>query len=38
MPELSPLESGIASTEEAEACDAWFRAKVQAVLERDWFR
>lgn len=32
MPELSPLESEFASTEEAEAYDAWFRAKIEAAL------
>ena len=32
MPELDPLVSEFASTEEAEAYDAWFRAKVQASL------
>jgi hypothetical protein len=30
MPELSPIESG--STEEAEAYDVWFRAKVREAL------
>ncbi|MDI1327089.1 MAG: hypothetical protein PSV23_09870 [Brevundimonas sp.] len=28
----SPIESGFASTEEAEAYDAWFRAKVERSL------
>ena len=32
VPELSPLESEFASTEEAEAYDAWFRAKIEAAL------
>lgn len=32
MPALSPIESGFASTEEAEAYDAWFRAKVERSL------
>ena len=32
MPALSPIESEFASTEEAEAHDAWFRAKVQEAL------
>ena len=32
MPALSPIESEFASTEEAEAYDAWFRAKVQEAL------
>ncbi len=33
MPELSPIESGFASTEEAEAYDVWFRAKVREALD-----
>lgn len=33
MTKLSPIESEFASTEEAEAYDAWFRAKVQAALD-----
>ena len=32
MPKLSPLISEFATTEEAEAHDRWFRAKVQASL------
>lgn len=32
MVKLSPIESEFASTEEAEAYDAWFRAKVEASL------
>ncbi|MEY4556115.1 MAG: hypothetical protein RL093_1234 [Pseudomonadota bacterium] len=32
MPELSPIESEFASTEEAEAYDVWFRAKVERSL------
>lgn len=32
MPALDPMESGFASTEEAEAYDAWFRAKVERSL------
>ena len=32
MAALSPIESGFASTEEAEAYDVWFRAKVQEAL------
>ncbi|HEY1224080.1 MAG TPA: hypothetical protein VGE54_02530 [Brevundimonas sp.] len=32
MPALSPIESEFASTEEAEAYDAWFRSKVQKSL------
>ncbi len=33
MPALSPIESEFATTEEAEAYDRWFRAKIQAALE-----
>ncbi len=33
MPELSPIESEFASTEEAEAHDVWFRAKVREALD-----
>ncbi len=33
MPVLSPIESEFATTEDAEAYDRWFRAKVQASLE-----
>ncbi len=32
MSEPSPLDSGFASTEEAEAYDVWFRAKVERSL------
>lgn len=32
MPALSPIESEFASTEEAEAYDVWFRARVQKSL------
>lgn len=32
MPALSPIESEFASTEEAEAHDVWFRAKVREAL------
>ena len=32
MPALSPIESEFASTEEAEAYDLWFRAKVEEAL------
>lgn len=35
IPELSPIESEFASTEEAEAYDHWLRAKVQAVLDEN---
>jgi len=33
MAKLSPIESEFETTEEAEAYDAWFRAKVQAALD-----
>lgn len=33
MAKLSPIVSEFATTEEAEAYDAWFRAKVQAALD-----
>jgi hypothetical protein len=33
MPALSPIESEFASTEEAEAYDVWFRARVQEALD-----
>jgi hypothetical protein len=32
MTKLTPIESEFASTEEAEAHDAWFRAQVEASL------
>ncbi len=32
MPALSPIESEFTSTEEAEAYDVWFRAKVERSL------
>ena len=32
MADLSPIESEFATTEEAEAYDRWFRAKVEAAL------
>ena len=32
MAKLSPIESEFDSTEEAEAYDVWFRAKVEASL------
>ena len=32
-PELFPIESEFTSTEEAEAYDRWFRAKVKASLD-----
>lgn len=33
MTKLTPIESEFASTEEAEAYDVWFRAKVQSALD-----
>lgn len=33
MTALSPIESEFATTEEAEAYDRWFRAKVRASLD-----
>jgi hypothetical protein len=33
MSALSPIESEFATTEEAEAYDRWFRAKVRASLD-----
>ncbi len=33
MPELSPIESEFATTEEAEAYDRWFRAKIEARMK-----
>ncbi len=33
MPALSPIESEFATTEDAEAYDRWFRAKVQTSLD-----
>lgn len=33
MAKLSPIESEFATTEEAEAYDLWFRAKVQEALD-----
>jgi len=33
MPALSPIESEFASTEEAEAYDVWFRAKVREAMD-----
>lgn len=32
MTKLTPIESEFATTEEAEAYDAWFRAEVEASL------
>ncbi len=32
MPALDPIESEFASTEDAEAYDAWFRAQVERSL------
>jgi hypothetical protein len=33
MTKLSPIESEFETTEDAEAYDKWFRAKVQAALK-----
>jgi len=33
MDKLSPIESEFETTEEAEAYDRWFRARVQASLD-----
>jgi len=33
MPALDPTESEFGSTEEAEAYDVWFRAKVREALD-----
>ena len=30
---LSPIESAVTTVEEAEACDRWFAAKVQASFD-----
>lgn len=35
MAKLSPVESEFGSTEQAEAYDVWFRAKVQAAIDSD---
>lgn len=35
MSERPPMKSEFATTEEAEAYDRWFRAKVQAALTDD---
>lgn len=32
MTKLTPIESEFATTEEAEAHDAWFRAEVEAAM------
>lgn len=32
MTKLSPIESEFATTEEAEAYDAWFRARIESRL------
>lgn len=32
MTKLTPIESEFATTEEAEAYDAWFRAKVEKAM------
>ena len=33
MPALDPIETEFASTQEAEAYDVWFRAKVREALD-----
>jgi hypothetical protein len=35
MTKLTPIESEFATTEEAEAYDAWFRATVEAAMASD---
>ena len=35
MTKLTPIESEFATTEEAEAYDAWFRAQVKAAMTSD---
>ncbi len=35
MTKLTPIESEFATTEEAEAYDAWFRAEVEAAMASD---
>ena len=35
MAKLTPIESEFATTEEAEAYDAWFRAEVEAAMASD---
>ena len=35
MTKLTPIESEFATTEEAEAYDAWFRAEVEAAKASD---
>jgi hypothetical protein len=35
MTKLTPIESEFATTEEAEAYDAWFRATVEARMASD---
>ena len=35
VPDLSPIESEFASSEEADAYDLWFRAKIEAALAGD---
>ena len=35
MTKLTPIESEFATTQEAEAYDAWFRAEVEAAMASD---
>ena len=35
MTKLTPIESESATTEEAEAYDAWFRAKIEARMAEE---
>jgi hypothetical protein len=35
MAKLTPIESEFATTQEAEAYDAWFRAEVEAAMASD---
>ncbi|MGW8202479.1 type II toxin-antitoxin system RelB family antitoxin [Sphingomonas bisphenolicum] len=35
MTKLTPIESEFATTEDAEAYDAWFRAEVEAAMASD---
>ena len=35
MAKLPPIESEFATTQEAEAYDAWFRAEVEAAMASD---
>ncbi|MEJ7934729.1 stability determinant [Sphingobium sp. AN558] len=35
MTKLAPIESEFATTEEADAYDAWFRAEIEAAMASD---